>query len=76
MAKKRTKGTPLKTTIQFIEDELPLFETAAELEGAPSVVDWLLMIGRKRARLIAAKGAVRVTEVLVPPPEQTRIEPK
>lgn len=70
MAKKSTRGTPLKTSINFLESDLPLFEDAAEMEGAPSVVDWLLMVGRKRARLIAqGSGAVEVTEVIVPLPE-------
>lgn len=76
MAKKRTRGTPLKTTIQFTESDIPLFEAAAEREGASSVVDWLLMIGRRRARLMAAPGPIRVSEVLVPVPDDVRVEPK
>lgn len=76
MAKKSTRGTPLKTSIYFDESDIPLFEEAAEREGAPSVVDWLLMVGRKRARLIAHGSAVEVTEVLVSLPDGVTKRPK
>jgi hypothetical protein len=77
MAKRKSLfDTPDKTTIRFTERDIELFELAAETEGADSVVQWLLTTGRKRARLIEAGGPLRVTEVLISPPEQTRIEPK
>lgn len=76
MASKKP-ATRARTTIRFNESDYALFAKAAELEGLEGdILKWLLSAGRKRARLLTSKGPVRVTEVMVPPPEQTRVEPK
>lgn len=65
-----------KTSIKFSDEDYDLFAEASKLEGADNILQWLVTIGRRRARLLTAKGAVRVTEVMVPPPEITRVDPK
>ncbi|AMV16612.1 hypothetical protein [Planctomyces sp. SH-PL14] len=65
-----------KTSIRFSDADYDLFKDAAETEGADNIIQWLITIGRKRARLLAVEGPVRVTEVLVPPPEHTRLDSK
>lgn len=79
MAKKQTLKTPKpkQTTIRFSDADYELFKFASDLEGFEgNVLQWLLIVGRRRARLLKTGGAVRVTEVMVPPPEQTRVETK
>ena len=60
--------TPEKTSIRFSEEDIVLFEMAAEAEGADSVVQWLLTAGRKRARLLKHGVPTKLTETIIPPP--------
>lgn len=62
-----------RSSIRFSDSDYDLFKAASELEGADNIVQWMVITARKRARLIAHKGAVRITEVVVPPPEDSSI---
>lgn len=77
-AKKRpAKPKPRQTTIRFSDSEFEMFTRASEMEGLEgNIIPWLLAVGRKRAKLLMADGPLQVTEILIPPPEQTRIAQK
>jgi|GEM_PF-6022587 len=76
MAKKKpTKVEPERRGVLYgvrcPEDDSAAFERAAYLEGFSTVQQWLIAIGRKRARAIlqaAEKGdSVTLTEIVVVP---------
>lgn len=75
MAKKSTKQSYQQPGVLYgvrcPEDDSAAFERAAYLEGFSTVQQWLIAIGRKRARAIlqaAEKGdSVTLTEIVVVP---------
>ncbi|TWT57777.1 hypothetical protein KOR42_11430 [Thalassoglobus neptunius] len=77
MAKKAKTKTSTKQSgvyygIRCTDDDSALFERTAFLEGFSSVQQWLLAIGRKRARAIvetSQTGNVRISETIVVPEE-------
>lgn len=75
--KQPAKPKPRQTTIRFSDADFEMFSRASEMEGLEgNVIQWLLSVGRKRAKLLQTEGPLQVTEILIPPPEQTRIAPK
>ncbi|SFI79242.1 type II toxin -antitoxin system TacA 1-like antitoxin [Planctomicrobium piriforme] len=75
MAKKAAKKTVDRHGIQYgvrcSEDDSALFERASDIEGFATVQQWLLTMGRKRARQIIAAAesspSVRISETVIVP---------
>ncbi|WP_437193516.1 type II toxin -antitoxin system TacA 1-like antitoxin [Planctomicrobium sp. SH527] len=77
MARKSAKQTVNRTGIQYgvrcSDEDSALFERASDIEGFASVQQWLLTMGRKRARQIIASAesgaGVRISETVIVPDE-------